>query len=59
MWFLFHAELFKGKYITEDALVWSEGLETWQPLRACHELYEAIIFSGMLLCRVFWIREQA
>ena len=29
--------------------MWTEGLETWQPLKTCHELYESIVFSGVKL----------
>lgn len=29
--------------------MWTEGLEAWQPLKTCHELYESIVFSGVKL----------
>jgi hypothetical protein len=41
-----YAALFNQKYITENAMVWAEGEAEWQPLKASHKLYEALVFQG-------------
>ena len=41
--------LFTGQYITEDAMVWAEGQPEWLPLKACHELYSALVFQGTIV----------
>jgi hypothetical protein len=42
------ADLFKQGYITEHALVWTEGQDSWQPLRTCQGLYEKLVFGGTI-----------